>query len=674
MKYVCAAVLFICFDYASSIADSRPPAGFECENPASVTLHIRMLSLQTELLASEKKWTVESDGKVPSGDPITWDVIIADLDADGRSELIISDNSSDGIFVAIPAPGSKFKIGKFVAFDMNSVRLRQALILYGRPGECGKILVPPSLPGTNFRMLTGGFDLNFTRIPSMVRSAEDLKLSLYERTSQNLSVVESDIGPPRFDYFWRYSNGMGWVEANVAPKYFALIGGYSGIGRDIAGFKAIFTNLLIDRDPTSRVIEAQGDYIPEVFTQERSAIPYHVITADVDGDGVDEHILIDKEVKGRSAWISKRFPSTIYSAPLPGVAEITAGARRFGAGDFDGDGDEEILVADKSGLRAIEFEPKRSPSQEIEIEIDGKREHLDHFRRVAITARLGQVVRVSVLTPEVRVHELGTRDIVVSRANQAHGIFLEESEDRQRGNLLLSSAYPEVLFPCMGFNRMVGDVNIKNWGRSRLCPFDYVALETDRAIESGFTCCRAPAGLLKNSQYVWQEPGMCGTGRLLTGTSNNDFSGHLCPSCKSPQINRCTDIDVDRYEILPVKKGQYWGPRLDRQKKNPISQLQIPLGLRAGFSRTSIRAWNGEGCLGQDWGSILVGRFGKDCSEAYFAKVVPKSPNGVAPVSRIFPVRDCAEEPDLFLPESGCKERSPISSQASESDSRLLLR
>lgn len=165
-------------------------------------------------------------------------------------------------------------------------------------------------------------------------------------------------------------------------------------------------------------------------------------------------------------------------------------------------------------------------------------------------------------------------------------------------------------------------------------------------------CCPLPAPDILSNEHLMAETG-CPEDYVVTGTSSMAPEPHA--EARKFQI-RCTKINTRRYQLGGKKPGLYWGMNFSfyLQKKR-ILWDEIPPALRYGTGRTTPIIWEPVGCIGFPFGSLLVSREGRECSQSFYRELQYRGGEGDPPAGT--PVRmlaDCDELSDIFTPAPRC--------------------
>ena len=212
---------------------------------------------------------------------------------------------------------------------------------------------------------------------------------------------------------------------------------------------------------------------------------------------------------------------------------------------------------------------------------------------------------------------------------------------------------------CLGFDPLS-----RKWGWNRLnpreaeatCPKGFAIFETDDPAKNRrawFNCCPLPAADILLEYHQWSEQS-CPQDSIVTGFREHFTSGKL-----QRRERRCTTINTSRYMLSQERPGVYWGigssiwdlfgaPRLQRS--------EIPPAIVASCGRRSLGEWDGDGCIGDPMGSLLVEEGVNSCGETRFRALVFQGRDGDPPrgaLVTMFP--DCRRVSDIFDPEAKCR-------------------
>lgn len=180
-----------------------------------------------------------------------------------------------------------------------------------------------------------------------------------------------------------------------------------------------------------------------------------------------------------------------------------------------------------------------------------------------------------------------------------------------------------------------------------------------------FTCCPGPADLLtKEHRYVALT---CPADHLMTGERLEAASiirGEEGFRTAKKSL-RCTALNP-RYKTAPARarvldnltslNEEWLSNTLERPEKEiRFSRFHLPLAIRFAVGRVDATSYELDWCLGEPFGSALVGRFGRACIDYEFRRVVYRGagadPKEGTPV-RMFP--DCIAIEDRDSPNPRC--------------------
>ncbi len=196
---------------------------------------------------------------------------------------------------------------------------------------------------------------------------------------------------------------------------------------------------------------------------------------------------------------------------------------------------------------------------------------------------------------------------------------------------------------CVGFNP-----DEQYWGRKgreeTSCSSNYAMYGTavpagpsypPKAVRFGGSCCPLPSEeVLTEEQVV--VPAECPEGFVVTAT----LPGPLCRefyrfSFCDPEEGmslRCTKINTKRYQLGPKTPGILWGVSATAWKQGRhIKRIELPAAIRFGLGRISKYRLTSGGCVGDPYGSLLVAKQSKRCSDLIFRELQYKGLPGDPP-------------------------------------------
>ncbi len=645
-----AAMLWLC---RTSSAAELPWPG-ECRDPrpgATRVLHVHLLRLASRIHVSSEIWPVIGTEGRPQGTTAEWTALLSDVNADGKSDLLLSDRAGSALALAY-AEDHRFVIKGSFPVDGEKLSPARGVALPDAYGRCGRFLLP-GREGEPYSVLTWNDGIGFERQPleGVRRGAGDLRVGIFDADTANPFVVEGD-GVSRHTS-WQYQPGQGWLihPGMGLPNLFYET--FHGIGM-LPGFTGLSSFVVSRRNDTFGAVHAVTTLTSMRLPDADGAdVDFQPIVGDFDGNGFTDVLRVAPAGRHfRRTDLVLTLPVGFYSTSVTGLGEALADRPIFGAADFDGDGADELLVGDDAGLSVVHLRPEAPDLHGAEAVVNG----------VPVTLKPDgsfelEVPRDSVARFVIRGEDLVTLPPAIEVAAgiavpRAAGVYIEDQSAAEDGRVLSLAAPPQSLFVCNGYN--VSFTADGPWARRPLCPPDYAAVDTNAGRGPYLSCCRMPVGLLQNERLYWQSSPTCPPDHLLTGAV--EHSSGECPACRGGPAYRCTPIDASRFSLRPSESGEYWGERTDQQDAPAVSRLQLQPGVRVAIGRLGRKSWDDGGCTGRTPGSLLVARPSRWCHEMRFASVVPKN-SAYFPSSRIFPIRDCREEPDPFDPSLGCQSR-----------------
>jgi hypothetical protein len=148
------------------------------------------------------------------------------------------------------------------------------------------------------------------------------------------------------------------------------------------------------------------------------------------------------------------------------------------------------------------------------------------------------------------------------------------------------------------------------------------------------TCCPMPVGSLLDEHVFAGE--LCPSGYVATGArqqidslpdpspDDSNFAERTWTNRRIQEL-RCTKIDKEKIVLGPVRPGANigWEQSFRTFFDGYLNRPSIPIALRLGFGRTGAYSWQKQICVGQPWGSVLVGKQGKHCAKMLFSEFQP---------------------------------------------------
>ena len=196
-------------------------------------------------------------------------------------------------------------------------------------------------------------------------------------------------------------------------------------------------------------------------------------------------------------------------------------------------------------------------------------------------------------------------------------------------------------FVCVGYMPIT---NGSKWGYPTACPDGYAVISStldERAIAG--SCCRLPEPDMLSSRLSLAK-GHCPENSVVTGSLPDSTL-------------RCTEINLQKYRLLPPEHGIHWGFGTIRSREpRNIQKSSVPRALRSALGRRKFQTWTDEGCVGFPWGAVMTGWSKAKCSESVYRQIgrVP-SPGTSETVTAIPVFPNCRTDVNPFDPDAGCE-------------------
>ncbi len=397
------------------------------------------------------------------------------------------------------------------------------------------------------------------------------------------------------------------------------------------------------------------------------------IVGDFNGDGLAD-IVVYGSVIG-DAWIAISLGNFALERPFPWPFPPQVERSSIAAGDFNGDGIDDLVMAQpQNGSTLVTF-AIASPSA-----VGSFPETIDGEELLPLPANEGDTPRKFTveLTPEapeqricglrpgsyrVQIHGAGPlsyhrfielpshRDLSVATLGSA-----PSADPSEHGGLGLGTDRPGP-YVCTGYLPFATP-GWPKWGVTRTaCPtgFAYYGTEegTMPSAHDSFllaACCPLPANDVLLDDTI-TAPEACPDGYVITGAA---YSVEL--ELSKPVDVRCTKVNSTRYLLGPPRRAKYYGNGYSgRAQAERLGNLDVPLAIRTALSRTNYATWDLEGCLGDPPGALLVKKGGRRCYDWSYRQLQyagsPGDPPRGTPVV-MFP--ECGELANVFDPGAGC--------------------
>ncbi len=594
-------------------------------------------ALYPRLVKRNPRFRVEiSDLAVEGGPPDLLsnadEIFVADMDGDRRMDLVIVHREPPAVVVAVAEGPRHFRAGS-LSLPAPEKSIGGAIIVPGMQGRLPVLALAPPQVGEPYQLVSLAHDTtDFAPANLPLRRYPAMTLITAQGGSPQFVLVETDTSSWEA-HSWTFFPREGWRSRNLGigtPDTF-----YHGIG--VLSISDLYHGVFIIQGRSIWALTGEPTLLGSVMEPD---VPTDVAVGDFDGDGSSDVLTLGRGGL-RSAWLVRALPETPLQVPLPGFAEAIGDRRVIGAGDFDNDGADEVLLRDRRSLAIAKLRAESPGSGPVEVVVNGRPIAFD------TEGRAQEQVAGTTRTFEIRGPGWSRRLTVPEGAQctQSIGIYPEALPHA------LSASRTLGLMPCVGFNAGYGKLD-RRWGRTTSCPQGYAAIESDLKHSS---CCKLPDDALEKGSDRWVDGGACPPGTTMTGFPDTEhpLPPSACPGCRQPV--QCTAINISKYRLLPSQPGRMWGEgsRLARGVRH-LSHSEAPPGIREAIGRQGWQQWDSWGCLGQPWGALMVAR-GPTCEQSRFSQLVPLGVDE-ATVPPLFPFKNCRIQPDTFDPFADCDE------------------
>lgn len=151
-------------------------------------------------------------------------------------------------------------------------------------------------------------------------------------------------------------------------------------------------------------------------------------------------------------------------------------------------------------------------------------------------------------------------------------------------------------------------------------------------------CCPLPPDALLDEPYT-EHAVECPDDQIIIGGRMEKVGWD--PWWEQTFFIRCARINSARYELGNPTAAVRAGPTMSYSSElfmsivgmstERVSYLQIPAGVRYGIGRLSATEWKAEVCVGFPYGSLAVGKHGKQCNEQSYRQLLYRGVDGDPP-------------------------------------------
>ncbi len=187
------------------------------------------------------------------------------------------------------------------------------------------------------------------------------------------------------------------------------------------------------------------------------------------------------------------------------------------------------------------------------------------------------------------------------------------------------------------------DQRTEPWRNSlaaRPCPKDFAVFSTrmtggvsrwaePQAVPLLPECCPLPSEDILTGEQV-STTSICPKNFIVVAGS--DACNFVSDKSQCTEQILCEKVNTQRYQLGEVRSGIYWGVGVTRWKQEKqVMHSHLPLGMRYGVGRIGPFSWTVQGCVGDPFGSLLVGKTSKRCHGQSYQRLEYRGQKGDPP-------------------------------------------
>lgn len=370
---------------------------------------------------------------------------------------------------------------------------------------------------------------------------------------------------------------------------------------------------------------------------------------DIDDDGFTDGLFNDLTLGGWWSALGER--RTAIERPVEGLPSRFDSGVRTVLADLNGDGRADLLALE--GASTAHLFASRSSAPLPGVKLRSARDGT----LLAVSDAEGHYRFTREPDTEVRVQFPGFdfSPAQIAAGSRCGAIRAERvSTKNASGRALRRAGDDPGPYVCTGYN----PGSAAKWGPTDgECPPGYAIVGSDDlagrwrspvSIPLRGICCRLPAPDILTGNTA-EEHVECPPQTIAVG-SRGDRQCHECP-----KHLLCARINEARYTLGPLIPGTYWGlGRNYRLMKDRVDKEDIPVALRHALGRLDERTWDGDGCVGMPYGSVLTAK-AKSCADQRYRQILFNGAQGDPPAGTpvtYFP--SCESIADIFDGTTGC--------------------
>ncbi len=369
---------------------------------------------------------------------------------------------------------------------------------------------------------------------------------------------------------------------------------------------------------------------------------------DINGDGLDDLVIPSSTAQG--SWIAFSYGGELLEFPNVTLTSALRKRKLLGTEDFDGDGRDDLLLAEGNRLFIGTITPG-APQGHKGVSVNGKFHVSDENGRIELGTE--GVSKFEVDTTESKEVVLNPRfTIEVDRTSRRPVPIVYDNLVKGEVGAIVNPLQSDDTGPFICASYTFGSDNLYRNGRNSFCPEHYAFMEIDDAgpVALG-TCCKLPKSDILTKSFEWM-PSACPDDSILTAIQLYPIL-EVIDNKKQRPYYRCSKINTAKYMLGPPTEGILYGEGGSLSiVSEDLDRSRIPLAARKGFGMIAAGASDPDGCVGKPWGALLTGIKGRDCHQRTFRTLLRKSDNGPPVPVPVLP--KCAKLLDIYDPSRGC--------------------